>query len=191
MAGTGSGTGSGSGSGTEPSVIALVRDAVRDFTVIVKGEIALAQAELKRQAAAGAVGGALLAVVIALLATAGLFASIAFALGLYEAGLPLWASFLIVAGVYLLFAIVLVAFAMVMFRKIKGAATASRIANETKAYLQAALAPTKEIDVTVIETETVVTPDGDVVNKVTTNTRSVTLPARRPDATDPGAAPKA
>jgi hypothetical protein len=185
------GTGSGTGPGSEPSVIALVRDAVRDFTVIVRGEIALAQAELKRQAAAGAVGGALLAVVVALLATAGLFASIAFALGLYEAGLPLWASFLIVAGVYLLFAIVLVAFAMVMFRKIKGAATASRIANETKAYLQAALAPTKEIDVTVTETETVVTPEGDVINKVTTNTRSVTLPARRPDATDPGAAPKA
>jgi ABC-type multidrug transport system fused ATPase/permease subunit len=181
----------GTGPGTEPSVIALVRDAVRDFTVIVKGEIALAQAELKRQAAAGAVGAALMGVVLALLATAGLFASIAAAYGLYALGLPLWASFLIVAGVYFLFAIVLAAIAMVMFRKIKGAGTASRVANETKAYLQAALAPTKEIDVTVTETETVVTPEGDVVNKVTTNTRSVTLPARRPDATEPGPTPKA
>jgi uncharacterized membrane protein YqjE len=181
----------GTGSGAEPSVIALVRDAVRDFTVIVKGEIALASAELKRQAAAGAAGGAILAVVFALLGMAGLFASIAAAYGLYALGLPLWASFLIVAGVYLVFAIILAAVATVMFRKIKGAGTATRIANETKAYLQAALAPTKEIDVTITETETVVTPEGDVVNKVTTNTRSVTLPARRPDATEPGPTPKA
>jgi hypothetical protein len=81
--------------------------------------------------------------------------------------------------------------ALVLFRKVKGAGTAKRLANETKVYLQAALAPTKEVEVTVTESETVVTPEGAVVDKVTTTSRSVTLPARRSDATEPGPTPKA
>ena len=182
--------------GSEPSVIALARDAVRDFSVIVKGEIALAQAELKRQATNGAIGGFFIFIMLLLLSVAGLFASVALALGLNAAGVWLWLSFLIVSALYVVFAVILLAVASYLFRKIKGPETAKRIAIETRAYLQAALAPTETIDVTVTETETVVGADGVAVEQVTSTTRSVTLPARRPDATqpgptDPGAPPQA
>ena len=183
----------GNAPGTEPSVIALVRDAVRDFSVIVKGEIALASAELKRQAAAGAAGGMLLAIVVSLLSVAGLFASFALAYGLNAAGIWLWASFLIVAGLYLLFSIILVFIAVIAFRKIKGPQNASRIAAQTKAYLQAALAPVKEDDADGAEGT-----DGEAPKPVpvdpsgpTAPVRNVTLPARVPSAqaTPPTASP--
>lgn len=173
----------GNAPGSEPSVIALMRDAVRDFTIIVKGEIALASAEFKRSAAAGAVGATIVLVIVVLLAMAGLFASIALAFGFYAMGLSLWLSFLLVAAIYTVVGIILAAVAAVAFRKIKGPQTAARVAAQTKAYLQAALAPGQED----AEDESDQAPTGVPATATTptasTPAQNVTLPARVPSAT--------
>lgn len=100
----------------EPTIGRLVADVSRDFSTLLRSEIALAKAELKVSVRAGGMGAALLAVAgfIALLSLILLSISIAYFIhmaGLHEA----W-SFLIVFGAYVLVAAIL---ALVGIKKVK------------------------------------------------------------------------
>lgn len=82
----------------------LVTSIKDDLTILMRGEIELAKAELRESAVRAAVGGALGAVAVYLLVLVSILLSIAAAYGLTGLGLhPGWA-FLIVAGAFLLIA---------------------------------------------------------------------------------------
>jgi hypothetical protein len=94
-------------SDTERSLAHLLRDIRNDSRGLVQDEAALAKAELTKGATKLGIGGALLVV-------AGVFGFLALIIllfaasaGLHAAGLPWWASFLIVAGVLLVLAAIL------------------------------------------------------------------------------------
>jgi hypothetical protein len=86
---------------TSPSVASLLAGIASDLQTLVRQEVALAKAEIMREwdkakAAAGA-----MAVGAAVLALGGLFLCLTVVALLREvAGLPWWASFLIVGGVF-------------------------------------------------------------------------------------------
>jgi hypothetical protein len=93
---------------TSPSVSSLLAGIASDLQALVRQEVALAKAEIirewdKAKAAAGA-----MAVGAAVLALGGLFLCLTVVALLREvAGLPWWASFLIVGGVFALLGAVL------------------------------------------------------------------------------------
>lgn len=93
---------------TERTLGQLVADASRDLSTIVRAEVALARAEVKKDVVAGVMGAALFAVagVVAFLAL--ILLLIAAAYGLVAAGLAPWLAFLVVAAVLLLIAAVAV-----------------------------------------------------------------------------------
>jgi hypothetical protein len=98
----------------------LVADATHDISSIVRGEIALAKAEIGADAKSAAVGAGMFAV-------AGVFAFLALILllftaayGLVAAGLSTWLSFLIVAGVLLVLAAILGFVGKSSMSKLKG-----------------------------------------------------------------------
>lgn len=91
-----------------PSLGTLVAGITGELSALVRGEIALAKAEMRESAKAGAAGAALFVVAGVLLAMVWLLVTWAVVYVLVEvADLPTWASFLIVAGFYLLVAIIL------------------------------------------------------------------------------------
>ena len=103
----------------DPTIGRLVADASRDISALVQSEIALAKSELKFSVKAGGIGAGMIVV-------AGFFGllivillSIAAAYFLTMAGLhPAWA-FLIVAGAYLLLALLLILIGVVLLKKVK------------------------------------------------------------------------
>jgi hypothetical protein len=96
-----------SASDADPSIGRLVAGIQQDLTILVRGEIELAKAELRQSAAQGGLGGGLIGAAAFLVLLAVVLGSIALAYGLVALGLhPGWA-FLIVAGFYLLLAGVL------------------------------------------------------------------------------------
>jgi hypothetical protein len=103
----------------EPSLGELVAGASRDLSTLVRTEIELAKAELKESARNGATGGGLAGVAVGLLGMAGLLASFAAVYGLARV-FPVWASFLIVAFVYVLVAAILGFLAYRHFQRVKG-----------------------------------------------------------------------
>ena len=86
----------------------LVVQATQDLTEIVRGEVALAKAEIAADVRNGAMAGGMFGAAGYLGMLASILLSVAAAYGLRETGLPAWAAFLIVALVYLLVAAVLV-----------------------------------------------------------------------------------
>ena len=91
-----------------PSLGTLVAGITAELSALVRGEIELAKAEMRESAKAGAAGAALFVVAGVLLAMVWLLVTWAVVYVLVEvADLPTWASFLIVAGFYLLVAIIL------------------------------------------------------------------------------------
>lgn len=94
----------------------LVASASADFSAIVRGEIALAKAEISKQVKKAGVGGALLAVagVIGFYSVYFIFTTIAE--GIQALGLSRWLSFLIVTVFMLIAAAV---FALLGLRKMK------------------------------------------------------------------------
>ena len=93
-----------SASDADPSIGRLVAGIQQDLTILVRGEIELAQAELRQSVAQGGLGGGLIGAAAFLVLLAVVLGSIALAYGLVALGLhPGWA-FLIVAGFYLLLA---------------------------------------------------------------------------------------
>ncbi|MBC9956427.1 phage holin family protein [Yimella sp. cx-51] len=98
----------------------LVADASQDLSSIVKGEIALAKMEIKSDVSKGGKGaGLLVGAGIFGLYTLG-FLLTAGAWGLFAAGLPRWAAFLIVGGVLLLITLVLALMGKSALSKVKG-----------------------------------------------------------------------
>lgn len=89
---------------TDRSLSAIVGDATREMTTLIRKEVELAKLELSREAgkaasAGGLFGGAGLLAVVALL-----FISAALGLGLWELGMYPWAAALTVAVLYLVVA---------------------------------------------------------------------------------------
>jgi Putative Actinobacterial Holin-X, holin superfamily III len=123
---------------TERTLGQLVADASRDLSTIVRSEVALAKAELKKDVVAGATGAAmfLVAGVLALLALVLLL--IAAAYGLVAAGLAPWLSFLIVAAVLLLFCAVLALVGRSRMSKVGPPKRTMRTSKQTVEALKAA-----------------------------------------------------
>lgn len=88
----------------EPTIGKLVVDASRDMSALVRSEIALAKSELRVSVKAGGFSIAMFAAAGFLALLAVIMLSVAFAYFLHMTGLDLAWCFLIVFGVYLLFA---------------------------------------------------------------------------------------
>lgn len=100
----------------DPTIGRLVADTTKDFSALIRNEIALAKTEIKVSLKFGGLGAALLAVAAFLGLLAIIMVSIAFALFLdwWFAGTA--TAFVIVFGIYLLIAGIL---AMVGIKKVK------------------------------------------------------------------------
>ncbi len=91
----------------EPSLGELVAAASRDASILIRSEIELAKSEIQVEVKKAAVGGAMFGAAAVLGLFAFIMISFGAAHGLDESSLPTWASFLIVAGAYLLLAAIL------------------------------------------------------------------------------------
>ena len=106
--------------GDDQSLGDLVALAAKDVSQLIRYEIDLAKTELKddvqRIGLAGALGG--VAAFVACLVL--VLLSIALAFGLVALGIWAWAAFLIVAGVYVLFAVLVLGIAYLRVRRVSG-----------------------------------------------------------------------
>ena len=106
--------------GDDQSLGDLVALAAKDVSQLIRYEIDLAKSELKgdvqRIGLAGALGG--MAAFVACLVL--VLLSIALAFGLVALGIWAWAAFLIVAGVYILFAALVLGIAYLRVRRLSG-----------------------------------------------------------------------
>lgn len=124
-----------------PSLGTLVAGITAELSSLVRGEIDLAKAELRASAKAGAAGATLLVVAGVLLAMVWLLVTWAVVYVLVEvADLPTWASFLIVAGFYLVIALILGAVGIFRLRKARGPEMAKTEMDRTK-QIVGALSP--------------------------------------------------
>jgi uncharacterized membrane protein YqjE len=114
----------GARDGDRRSLGDLVASITADISSLIRGEIALAKAEMRESAQQAARGAGLLVVAVVLVSLAGLFLLIAAAFGIAAAGLPTWAGFLIVAVVLILIAVVLGILGKQRFDRVKGPARA-------------------------------------------------------------------
>jgi hypothetical protein len=117
-----------SASDAEPSIGLLIAGIQQDLTILVRGEIELAKAELRQSVAQGGLGGGLIGAAAFLVLLAVVLGSIALAYGLVALGLhPGWA-FLIVAGFYLLLAGALGLLARNRLGRVRGPERAQKVA---------------------------------------------------------------
>jgi hypothetical protein len=117
-----------SASDEDTSIGRLVAGIQQDLTILVRGEIELAKAELRQSVAQGGLGGGLIGAAAFLVLLAVVLGSIALAYGLVALGLhPGWA-FLIVAGFYLLLAGALGLLGRNRFGHVRGPERAQKVA---------------------------------------------------------------
>ncbi len=119
----------------EPTVGQLVVQAQREFAAVVRGEVELAKAELKDSAAAAGRGAGMFGAAGFLGVVAFILLSISAAYGLVAAGLHPALAFLVVAGVYLLVALVLVLVGRSQLRKVSPPERTKASLAETKGVL--------------------------------------------------------
>jgi uncharacterized membrane protein YqjE len=120
-----------------PSLGTLVAGITGELSALVRGEIELAKAEMRESAKAGAAGAALFVVAGVLLAMVWLLVTWAVVYVLVEvADLPTWASFLIVAGFYLLVAIILGTVGYFRLKKARGPEMAQAEMQRTKQIVE-------------------------------------------------------
>lgn len=123
---------------TEQKLSALVSSAAQDASALLRGEIALAKAEVKQDVKEAATGGGLFGAAAVL----GLFALImlcfAAAYGLHATNLGLAWCWLIVAGAFLVLAGGCGLIGLTRFKRIKGAEATKRSATQTLAVLKRA-----------------------------------------------------
>jgi len=125
------------GADQRPSLGALVADIANELRSLIRGEVELAKTEIKDSVRAGSTGGALLAAAVALLVMVGLLFTWAAVYGLSAGtGLSLWASFLIVGGVYLLVALLLAFLGVRNLKKARGPEQAVVELQRTKDIVQ-------------------------------------------------------
>ena len=134
-------TGAGSARGTgqardEPTLGALLASASRDLTGLVHSEIELAKTELKSEVSTAIKGGVMFGAAAVLGGLAVVLLSHAAAWGLFAAGLPAWAGFLIVAVVYLLLAGVLALIGLRAVKKVGPPERTVRTTKQTAAFLK-------------------------------------------------------
>lgn len=116
----------------------LVAEASRDLSTIVRYEVALAKAELKRDVVAGVVGAALFLVAGVFAFLALILLLIAAAYGLVAAGLAPWLSFLIVAAALLLVTAILALVGRSRLKKIGPPERTVRTSKQTVEALKSA-----------------------------------------------------
>jgi uncharacterized membrane protein YqjE len=101
----------------DQSLGSLVALAVGDITQLVRCELDLAKIELKADVRRLSTAGALLVVAAFVACLVLMLVSFSFAYGLVALGIWPWASFLIVAAVYVLLAVLAVFIGSVLFRR--------------------------------------------------------------------------
>ncbi|MBS2962765.1 phage holin family protein [Actinocrinis puniceicyclus] len=121
---------------TDQKLSALVMSATKDMSALVRDEIALAKAELRRDFKQAATGGGLFAVAGMLLLFALIMCSFAIAYGIHAAGIGLAWAWLIVGGGYLLLGAVCGGVGLVRFKAIRGVDATKRTTNESLAVLK-------------------------------------------------------
>lgn len=104
---------------SEPTIGRLVADASRDISALIQSEIKLAKSEMKVSAKAGGIGAALLAIAAFFGLLIIILGSFAFAYFLTMTGLHEAWAFLIVTGVYVLFAALLILVGILKLKKIR------------------------------------------------------------------------
>jgi hypothetical protein len=123
---------------TEQKLSTLVSSAAQDVSALVRGEIALAKAEVREDVKQAATGGGLFGAAALLCFFALFMLCFAAAYGLHATGLGLAWSFLIAGGALLLLAGGAAVVGLARFKKIKGAEATKRSASETIAVLKRA-----------------------------------------------------
>jgi hypothetical protein len=114
----------------------LVAEATQDVTEIMRGEIALAKAEIAVDIKNGALGGGLFGAAGYLGFLASILLTIAAAYGLVAAGLAPWLAFLVLAVALLLLAAVLALIGRSRFAKLGPPERAIRSTKETIAAVK-------------------------------------------------------
>jgi len=107
-------------SAPDPSLGDLVALAVSDLSQLVKCEVDLAKIELKEDARRLGIGGVLLGMAAFVGCLVLMLLCFALAYGLQSLGIWDWASFLIVAGIWVLLAVGAVAIGFAKFRGLTG-----------------------------------------------------------------------
>jgi len=123
---------------TEQKLGALVSSATQDVSSLVRGEIALAKAELRQDVKQAATGGALFGAAAVLGVFSLIMLCFAAAYGLHATGLGLAWCWLIVAGAFLLTGGLCVLVGLSRFKRIKGAEQTRRSTGRTLEVLRRA-----------------------------------------------------
>lgn len=129
----------------DTSIAALVNSAIADGQMLVKQQIELAKSELSYTAKQAASTSGLLIGAGVLGFLAFVFLLVAGAYGIVAAGLPVWAGFLIVAGLLLLVAAILGLLGRSRAKKVGPPQRAISQAQETKAILSSRATPASAI----------------------------------------------
>ena len=133
-----------------PSLGTLVTGITGELSTLVRSEIELAKAEVKQSLQKGVAGSALFIAAAVLLVMAWLLITFALVYVLIEvADLPAWASFLIIAGGYLLVAAILVAVGYTQVKRAKGPERAKAEMQRTKRIVESLPPNTPPVPVTV------------------------------------------
>jgi uncharacterized membrane protein YqjE len=106
--------------GAKESLGDLVALAVSDVSQLVRYEVDLAKLELKDDARRLGIGAVLLGAAAFVGCLVLMVLSFAYAYGLHAAGIWLWASFLIVAGTYVVLAALAVLIGITRFKRLSG-----------------------------------------------------------------------
>jgi uncharacterized membrane protein YqjE len=106
--------------GAKESLGDLVALAVSDISQLVRYEVDLAKLELKDDARRLGIGAVLLGAAAFVGCLVLMVLSFAYAYGLHAAGIWLWASFLIVAGTYVVLAALAVLIGITRFKRLSG-----------------------------------------------------------------------
>lgn len=120
------------------SIGQLFAAATAEVSALVHDEIALAKAELRQDAKRAAFGSVAIVFALALTLFAVPMLSMAAAYGIRALGPTLGWSFCIVGGAYVLLALLLAAFAILKFKKVKKPERSIESAKQTAAVLQKA-----------------------------------------------------
>ena len=123
---------------TEQKLSALVSSAAQDVSALVRGEIALAKAEVRQDVKQAASGGALFGAAAVLGVFGLIMLCFAAAYGLHATGLGLAWCWLIVAGAFLLVGGLCALVGLGRFKRIKGAEATRRSTGRTLEVLRRA-----------------------------------------------------
>jgi uncharacterized membrane protein YqjE len=116
--------------GDDQSLGDLVALAAKDVSQLIRYEIDLAKTELKDDVQRIGLAGALSGVAAFVACLVLVLLSIALAFGLVALGIWAWAAFLIVAGVYIVFAALVLGIAYLRVRRLSGLSKTRRTVTE-------------------------------------------------------------